>query len=276
MYNFENLIEEIEQNLLGEIDIEALSRRINLSVYEFRRIFTFVTGMPVGEYIRKRRLSLAALELFGHEISITDIAGKYGYDSPSSFSRAFKEFHKLTPADVMSGDGNFHLLTKIHVEIAVSGCSEISYSIKECPGFWVGGISGHSDMTDSECCEDVWNRFYEHPAAEELISHAQELYAVYQNAPDAVHCTIGSPNADGPDRVYVPKSLWACFPVRGTEDATVNAFYGNVLERWFSSVGFERATSLPNLEIFPADMSEDDFPWEIRIPIQREKKHENT
>lgn len=276
MYRFEDLIEEIERDLLGDIDMEALARKINLSVYEFRRIFTFVTGIPVGEYIRKRRLSLAATELFGHEVSITDIAGKYGYDSPSSFSRAFKEFHKLSPAEVMAGDGNFHLLTKIHVQIAVSECREFSYSIKECPSFWVGGVSARSDMTDSECCEDVWSRFYASPAADALTSTGNDLYAIYQNATDAVDCTIGTLDAEGPERVYVPGSLWACFPMRGTDDATVNAFYGNVLEHWFASVGFERNIALPNLEIFPADMSADDFPWEIRIPIQREKNHETV
>ncbi len=273
MQHFEDLIEQIERDLLTDIDIDALARQVNLSVYEFRRIFTFVTKIPVGEYIRKRRLSLAAVELFEGHKNITEIAGKYGYNSPSSFSRAFKEFHELAPADVMAGNGSFKLLTKINVEIVLSGCRELSYSVKETPGFWVCGVRGTSTMSDSECCEDVWSAFYESPVSEELLATGKELYAVYQNAHDAVECHIGIRGDASGAHVWVPEGLWACFPMVGTDDETVNAFYGTVLNRWFLSVGYERDPALPNLEIFPSDMSADEFPWEIRIPIKRRENH---
>ncbi len=269
MYHFEDVIEELERELLTEIDLGELARRMNLSVYEFRRIFTFVTKMPVGEYIRKRRLSLAALELFEGGGSITELAGKYGYESPSAFSRAFKEFHKLSPAEVMAGNGHFQLLTKINVEISVSGCRELSYQIQEREGFWVGGFAGTSTLRDTECCEDVWSAFYDSPASEALLAAGEQLVAVYRNRADGVDCLIGLEDAEAPQRVFVPGAIWATFPMRGTEDAAVNAFYGTVLNRWFDSVGYERDYSLPNLEIFPSDMSADDFPWEIWIPIKR-------
>ncbi len=270
MYYFEDLIEQIEQELLSDIDISALAKKMNLSVYEFRRIFTFVTKMPLGEYIRKRRLSLAAAELFDKgKQSIAELAGRYGYDSPSSFTRAFKEFHGLTPAEVMAGDGAFKLLTRIHAEITVSGCHELSYSLKQSKAFCVRGVRGVSAMSDSECCEDVWEQFYKHPEADAILARGDELYAVYQNGADAVDCCIGTADGIGPDSVLVPAATWACFPMRGTADEQVNAFYGSVLNHWFLSVGYERDPDLPNLEIFPSDMSADEFPWEIRIPIKR-------
>ena len=82
MYYFENVIDEIENNITENIDVEALAKKANLSVYEFRRIFTFITKISLGEYIRKRRLSLAAIELYEDKKSVTDLAVKYGYDSP--------------------------------------------------------------------------------------------------------------------------------------------------------------------------------------------------
>jgi AraC family transcriptional regulator len=85
IYSFEDVINQIESNLDGNIDIGDLAKKSGLSVYEFRRIFSFVAKIPVGEYIRKRRMSQAALRLINGEISVEDDAAIYGYDSVSSF-----------------------------------------------------------------------------------------------------------------------------------------------------------------------------------------------
>ena len=97
MYFFEDIIEEIEQGLTSDINISVLAKKANLSVYEFRRIFTFIAKIPINEYIRKRRLSLAAVELNQGNCSVSDVALKYGYDTASSFSRAFKEATGFSP-----------------------------------------------------------------------------------------------------------------------------------------------------------------------------------
>ena len=85
IYFFEDIIEEIENNLTTEINISSLAKKANMSVYEFRRIFTFVAKIPINEYIRKRRLSLAAIELSQEKSNVTKVAIKCGYDTASSF-----------------------------------------------------------------------------------------------------------------------------------------------------------------------------------------------
>ena len=122
MYYFEDIINEIEENLTREIDINKLAKKATMSVYEFRRIFSFIAKISFGEYIRKRRLSLAALELCENKSNITEISIKYGYSSPSSFTRAFKEFHGISPLEVINGNrydtGNVNDYFKAVVDFA--------------------------------------------------------------------------------------------------------------------------------------------------------------
>jgi len=267
MYTFEQIIEEIENNLTNVIDVQALAQKANMSVYEFRRIFSFVAQISFGEYVRKRRLSLAALELYNGGISITDLSLKYGYDSPSSFSRAFKEFHGITPSDVTNGNNTFKLLTKISTEITTSGGEDIAYYISQKDEFTISGFFEKSTMSDTECCEDVWNQFYLADCAKEISQNNQNIYAVYENGGDFVNCYIGEMGEHYQNRIFIPATEWACFKLRGTDDRYVNEFYKNVLNHWFSSVGYVKNNAIPNIEVFPADMSTDNFEWEIWIPI---------
>lgn len=272
MYYFKDIIDEIEKNITGEISIGELARKSNMSIYEFRRIFSFVAKIPFGEYVRKRRLSLAAVELYEKNHSITEVAAKYGYDSASSFARAFREFHGITPTDVVRNNSEFRLLTKISAEIVTTGGSDISYSISEEPAFCVRGIMCESQLSDTECCEDAWERFYADEHYPEIERKSDRIYAVYENGEGTVNCCIGikSGTVELPDKVHIPSSLWVSFKMTAVDDDTVNRFYNNILNQWFSSVGYERNCNIPVIEVFPSDMSEDGFEWEIRIPIKRQ------
>ncbi|MBE6693504.1 MAG: AraC family transcriptional regulator [Ruminococcaceae bacterium] len=263
MISFENCIEEIENNLAGEIDIERLAKMAKLSVYEFRRIFSFVAGLPLSEYIRKRRLSLAIFDLMDTEASITDIAAKYGYDSSSSFSRAFRDFHGISPSDVKKGNCRFNLMTRITAEIVLQGGKDISYSVEDEPEFCIYGICGESNIEDTECCEQVWNQYSDAPEG------ADRVFAAYQNHGNSVMCYIGSTTpTDNSTSYTIPASRWVKFDRVGTDDAAVNEFYRDVLSGWFRSTGLIRRAKLPNVEVYPADMSEDNFAWQIWIPIE--------
>lgn len=270
MYYFENVIDEIEKNINSDIDVCLLAKKANLSVYEFRRIFTFISKVSLGEYVRKRRLSLAALELYESRKTVTQLSVEYGYDSPSSFSRAFKEFHGITPTQVAKGNNNFKLFTKINTQITTTGGNNISYSIFKKEKFTVSGFSAKSGMADTECCEDVWSAFYESGHSDALCSGKYEkIYAAYQNAENSVMCYIGTDtqDTDFPSTVEVPATQWACFKLFGTDDDYVNKFYNDVLNQWLSSAGFVKNNAIPNIEVFPFDMSADEFEWEVWIPI---------
>ncbi len=265
--NFQNMFAYIEENLEKNIDIAILAQKMGVSVYEFRRIFSFLVGMPIGEYLRKRKLSRAAYDLL-EGVSVTEVSQIYGYDAPSSFSRAFKEFHGFAPQQI--NDQRIRMFTQANVDISLSSGIEIPYTIMQDTAYAVCGYFGESDVSDTECCENVWSAFYE-PENEDIVSACgDEIYAVYYNAPDSVSCLIGGRGAavTGGTTRQLPAAKWACFEMIGADDATVNAFYSDVLLKWFRSSQYERDDSLPNVEVYPADMEADDFRWEIRIPIK--------
>lgn len=260
--HFNDIIDYIEENLTGDIDVAEMSRMAQMSVYEFRRVFSFAAGMSVSEYIRARRLSAAAEEL--GRASVTELALKYGYDTPSSFSRAFKEFHGVAPSAAGQGKAKMNRFTRISFDFRVTGGSMIRYEIIEDGGFYISGVTGLSDLNDTECCENVWNRF--------SFEDAQEpVYAAYFNSADGVECAIGARKEQEPEEgqyAFVPASRWVCFSMRGSDDEKVNAFYKNILLDFFQSGKLRKAERLPDLEVYPKDVEDEDFLWEIRIPIE--------
>lgn len=268
---FNRIIDYIEQHLTEEIDISVLAGLANMSIYEFRRVFTFIAGIPLGDYIRKRRLSAAAEELLTANPSISAIAVRYGYDSPASFSRSFKAFHGVSPTEVINGSG-VTMYTRIDFSFHTRGGKDISYRIFEDTAFWINGISGISDENDTECCENIWSAFYSSDTLRETLTFPnRKIYAAYQNGPGGVSCYIGERTDTTPDPasacIRIPAGKWACFSLNGSDDSIVNAFYEDILFRWCESGNYKRNDSIPNLEVFPQNMESDNFSWEIRIPI---------
>lgn len=91
-------MDEIELSLTGEIDCERLGRIACCSAYHFQRMFTYLAGVPLGEYVRRRRMSLAAADLQAGRDKVIDIAARYGYESPTAFNRAFRAVQWVAPS----------------------------------------------------------------------------------------------------------------------------------------------------------------------------------
>lgn len=87
----------VEENLTGEITLEGAARRAACSAYHFQRMFPYLTGIPFSEYVRRRRMTAAAMDLTAGKEKIVDLAAKYGYESPTAFNRAFQSVHGLPP-----------------------------------------------------------------------------------------------------------------------------------------------------------------------------------
>jgi AraC-like DNA-binding protein len=98
-------LNHIEENLTNDIDFKEVARLAFCSEYHFKRMFSFLAGVTLSEYIRRRRLTLAAFELKGSNVKVIDIAMKYGYNSPDSFARAFQNLHGITPSEARNNEG---------------------------------------------------------------------------------------------------------------------------------------------------------------------------
>lgn len=260
----ENVIDYIEENITGEINITDLAAQMCLSVYEFRRIFAFIVGCPISEYIRKRKLTLAAIEIMSDKkVSVQKISEKYGYANQSAFTRAFCELHGVAPASCAGSESDICLFTRPKFDFNISGGENISFKIVSENEFYINGYCGVSTLTDTCCCENVWNEFYEKKIDESL--NTNEIYASYSNMGNNVECHIGEKSSGG---YKIPKSRWACFKANTVDDDAVNKIYQKILFEWLPSANLKRNENLPTLEIYPFDMSEDGFEWEIRIPIE--------
>lgn len=125
-------IDYIEQHITEEIDYEEVGKRAYSSSFHFQRIFGIMCGFTLGEYIRRRRLTLAGNDLLSKKMKVIDIAFKYGYETPESFSRAFQKFHGILPSQVQNGS-SLKSFSRLSVRLDLIGGTEMNYKIQEKP-----------------------------------------------------------------------------------------------------------------------------------------------
>lgn len=111
------VINYIEDNITGNIDYKKASQIASCPINQFQRFFAYITNITLSEYVRRRRLTLCAFELQGSKVKIIDVALKYGYDSHSSFSRAFRDFHKISPTQARSKSAVFNTFPKLSFRV---------------------------------------------------------------------------------------------------------------------------------------------------------------
>ena len=133
-------LDYIEENLTDKIDFEAVAQKAYCSSYNFQRMFSFITDVTLAEYIRRRRLTQAALELQNSDISIFDIAVKYGYESSAAFYRPFYHLHGIKPGAARKEGVALKAYPKITLQISVKGEKSMEYRIKSKPAFDIYGI----------------------------------------------------------------------------------------------------------------------------------------
>ena len=115
----ENALCYIEENITEELTVSMIAQKVNTSAFYFQKGFAMLCGYTVGEYMRMRRLSLAGEELVSTDAKIIDIALKYGYDSPDSFTKAFSRFHGSTPTDVRRGGAVLKSFAPLHITLSL-------------------------------------------------------------------------------------------------------------------------------------------------------------
>ena len=135
----------IEEHLTSEIDYEQLAQIACCSSYHYQRMFTYMAGITLAEYIRRRKMSLAAVDLQGGEERIIDIAEKYGYHSPTAFNRAFQSFHGIAPSLVRTEGASVKSFSPMVFQIAVKGATEMNYRIETKEAFRIVGVSAPLD-----------------------------------------------------------------------------------------------------------------------------------
>ena len=127
----QNAIDYIENNITEELDYELIAKESFSSSFHFQRVFSILCGYTLGEYIRNRRLTLAGTELAHGKKKVIDIAYKYGYDTPESFTKAFQKFHGITPSQARSNGAMLKSFSRLSIKVSLEGGNIMDYRIEE-------------------------------------------------------------------------------------------------------------------------------------------------
>ena len=243
-----NVVGYIEKNLTQPIEYESLARIIGCSVYEFSRIFSFISGMSVSEYIRRRRLSQAVFDIQNGGEKIIDIALKYCYDSPAAFTRAFKELHGTAPLSVRKTNVSLKNYPAIKFVLSIKGVNEMKFKIVEKPAFSVVGVKFtymDNDGPETTIVADFLKNLSKE-TIEKLLSLADEpfngfigIYPRYHlGSNDYIFAVISSKKT--PEefvKFNIPASKWAILP----KDENASNRHERFYTEWLPSSGYKRA-----------------------------------
>ena len=163
--NLNDAVKYIEKNLCGDIDTNELAHISGTSADSFSRFFSYMTGMAVSEYIRRRRMTVAADMLNNPDIKVIDVAVQLGYDSPDAFSRAFARQHGIRPTEYRKNGGNLRILPPASFHIMIKGAKEMNFSLIDISAAELIGISR---LFDGEKCysrealrHEMWTEEFE-------------------------------------------------------------------------------------------------------------------
>ncbi len=266
------VIEKIEENLKEKINYKDLAKIIGTSSYTLQRIFVFLTGITLTEYIRKRRLSRAAEELLSTDIKIIDLAIKYQYDSPISFSNAFKKMHGISPQNLRKNKLTIKAFPKIEFKPTIETIEELEYRIinSEKQKFY-GKTTGIIQKNNSKAIEDLYNKSRNEKVIDFIINNSdgKELYygasiEIYDKdlTNKMQYYILGKKPRKDFVSIEIPKSTWACFKLSSKEQMDILKLYNTIYTKWLPSSKYTEILNYPQLEIYYEDKCE------ICIPVK--------
>jgi AraC family transcriptional regulator len=283
-------LDYIETNLESDIDYAEAAKKACCSLFHFQRMFMVVLGNTPAEYVRKRRLTLAARELTSTDAKVIDIALKYGYDSPDSFTRAFRNVHGITPQAARAPGVTLTAFPRISFSITLKGDSDMDYKIIEKPAFEILGRSRKFHTKNGENFIKIPQFWQEYMATDEY----KTLMGLTEGKPGGVTggqclgvCFGGEDTNWDPfsygigiekpakkptikfEVIPVPASTWAVFDctLDNLQDITKRIF-----NEWFPSTGYEHAPA-PEIEVYlPGDFANTAMKCQIWIPVVKKNK----
>ena len=274
-------LDYIEENLDKEIDYEVIARKACCSSYNFQRMFSFIADVSLGEYIRRRRLTKAALELQKEESRVLDVALKYGYDSPVSFARAFTNLHGVTPSEGKKEGANLKSYPRISFKVTIKGVEEMNYRIEKEKGFkLVGKIKGVTTKDGQNFIEipKFWNELCENGTCDKLMDLCDDsnksMYGVcYNFGKDEFDYMVAVESNKELNEKYevldVPELTWVKFECRGRMPEAQQSVWKRIFTEWFPTSGYEHDEG-PEIEWYSdGDMNSDNYLSEIWIPIKK-------
>ena len=288
------VVDYLESHLDDEIDYARVARLAYCNAYQFGRVFAYVVGVPLSEYVRRRRLTLAALDLQAGRARVTDVALRYGYASPDAFARAFRALYGVPPSEAGVPGVPLRLFPRISFQITIKGDVGMIYRIEEMGPIQGLGVVHNLGPWQEDTAKGtwqersgkrwaVWDDFLNH-GPNEIIRDQYRLYRAplwqfsYQSTlpnGDTLLC-IGAEAGEAPcpelQAFTVPAHTWAVFPATGTLNQPVHpigAALTRALTEWLPVSGYEMDGD-SSLEVYgPGNTQAKDYVCELWLPVRR-------
>lgn len=283
--NLEKAISFIERNLTAEIKFDEIAKQSGFSVFYFQRIFSAVCGCSVGQYIRNRRLAIAGVELKSTNAKVIDIALKYGYESPESFTRAFVKFHGITPSEAKKSNSILKSYSRLSVKINLKGGKTMNYKIIKKEAFKVLEKVSEQSIDDSQnknTIPDFWTKSHNDGTVAKLLSLADDRKYIFgvcyggdltdKKTFDYSIAALYSEGTEVPNGFRVneiPARTWVVFECIGAMPTAMQETWHNICAEFFPSTDYEPTYEM-DIEAYTAgEMNSPDYRSEIWVPIKK-------
>ncbi len=277
----------IELNLLSDLSLERLSKHVHISEFYFQKAFGIMTGYTIGEYIRNRRLYLAALDLIEKDEKVIDLAYKYGYETPESFSKAFGRFHGLSPMKLKKQPFRIKVFLPIEISISVKGGHQLEYKVEELTSFKVIGIGRRFSYENAfDEIPEFWKSWKEkRPVkADERIESDLNIgkygisIDIIKNSHAFDYYIAGDFDENQAGRPYevidIPALKWVKFYCTGPMPTALQALNTRIFNEWLPENEKYEISAGYNIEVYHSgNINASDYKSEIWIPV---KEIENT
>ncbi|MEU5031863.1 AraC family transcriptional regulator [Streptomyces milbemycinicus] len=280
-------MEHIERHLDQSIDGAGLARIAATSEYHLRRMFSALAGMPLSEYVRRRRLTVAGAEVLAGDVSLLEIAVRYGYGSGEAFARAFRAMHGVGPGEARRSGAALVSQPRLTFRLTIEGSSSMRYRVVDRPAFSVVGFKARVPLVHVGPNQAIIDfiRGIEPGALERLEKlsdlEPQGIVAVCDDLDpsraegtelDYYHGVITSAAPpEGAAVLPVPAGSWAVFTTSGPMPEAIQYLWRDVFTEWFPSNPYR---SRPGPEILRTRLSPDktEADAELWLPVEREQE----
>jgi AraC family transcriptional regulator len=277
---FSQAINFIEDNITEELSVEEIAGEAFISPFYFQKGFAMLCGFTVSVYIRQRRLTLAGTELVSSDEKVIDIAIKYGYESPDSFTKAFTRFHGVTPTAVRKDGAMIKSFAPLKIKFSLEGGFIMDYKIVEKEAFTVMGASRMFNV-DSSFVEipKFWDEHYN--AGKEKVVCGMYGVCIEEGSNGEFEYLIADnymPWNDIPNGYVtkvIPKHTWAVFPCKGPMPNALQETNKKIYSEWLPTCREYIIAAGYNIEMYskasdyPKGTQDENYYSEIWIPVKR-------
>ncbi|MER7760669.1 AraC family transcriptional regulator [Streptomyces sp. NPDC097619] len=247
------LVDLVEERLDQEVDVGGLAGRLGTTEYHLRRMFSSLAGMPLSEYVRRRRMTVAAAEVVRGDGDLLGIAVRYGYGSTEAFGRAFRAVHGAGPRDVRRDGGPLRAQPRLRIRLTVEGSTPMDTRLVDRPAFRLVGHAARVPLVHQGVNPDIQRHVLSlPPEAHQRLKALGDtepgglLQVTDDLDPDAAEGTeltylhgvaVGAATAtpDDLDAIEVPAGQWAVFRTAGPHPQALQTAWAATATDWFPS-----------------------------------------